>query len=379
MQYRFLRISLICVIFCSRVYAQSTPPGALATWTLSATVADESVGQGLPVLALDRPDWADHLSTHTTNARAFRAIKVELSATHPTGWRIATLTRAEAWLHANADAVTLAALDAKGTNPDAVRSFSLNARSQSWQGDGFMLGSPWWPLDSAGLWQWKTDVAWLQLKQFRAAELAGDVYYRGGGKYDFDLHSQSSNTGITSPFLPVSGISGTGESLSLALQGQLAPRWRVQLRADDVVSRLQWLNMATDTNALNSQVTSRAPDGSLDYAPLLKGKKTLRQLESQIGAYWQAQMAWTVNDSGVQPSALILRTTSKADINQLWLGWDSGEGVRTTPHWRIEFEPSWQAVKLDLSWRGVQVVLTTDAKGLNTQCQQVKISWVVAL
>lgn len=286
------------------------------------------------------------------------------------------LERAEVWLHANADAVTLAAYDSRGADPEVTRSYSPYATTQSWQGEAIKVGTPWWSLDSAELWQWRAELTLLQLKQLRTAELSGDLRYRGGGAYDFNLHSQRSNTDVTSPFLAPSGTSGTGESLSLALQGQPAPGWRVQLSAEDLASQLRWSDMATDTNALNSQITSRAPDGSLDYAPLLRGKKALMPVTGQIGAYWQAKVAWSAFENSGERSVVTFRATRKAEISQFWLGWDSGDGAHITPRWSLEFEPNWQAAKLELTWGGnLQLLLATDGLGQSTQYRQLKLGW----
>lgn len=52
-------------------FAQDLPASAprvpLAPWTLSATLGEESIGQGLPVLALDRPDWPNYRADHEAN------------------------------------------------------------------------------------------------------------------------------------------------------------------------------------------------------------------------------------------------------------------------------------------------------------------------
>ena len=372
---RLALITLTCAAFSPPSGAQASPASASAGWQISATVAEESVGQGLPVLALDRPDWPDHMSDQLANARAFRSMKIELSATHPTGWRMATLTRAEAWLHANANAVTLATLQAQRSDPATVRNFSLYARTQSWQGDGILVGTPWWKLDTSGAWQWQAEVTLLQLRQLNVAKLSGELHYRGGGLYDFDLHSRRSDTSITSPFLPASGASGLGASLSVALIGQPAPGWRVQLRANDLASQLQWSDLATDTSALNTNVTSRAPDGSLDYAPLIKGQKALVEVTSRMGVNWQAQVAWSAFENQRQSGAVTLRANRKTEINQFWLGWDSGDLTPKTPRWHIEFEPSWQALKLEMSWGGWQILIATDGKDLNSQYRQLRLGW----
>ena len=103
---------------------------------MSATLSEESIGEGLPVLALDRADWPNFRSGHVDNPRAWRSIRAEVTAINPGGWRLAALVRAEASLDASDDTVTLAALNATNSRPDTARSFDLNARGQSWQGRG---------------------------------------------------------------------------------------------------------------------------------------------------------------------------------------------------------------------------------------------------
>lgn len=355
--------------------AQPVNTDATGNWKAGALYTEESVGDGLPVLALDRSDWPNHRSGPTINSHAWRSIRAELNATHANGWRVAALARTEAWLDSNADAVSLAAFEATHSDPAIARSYKPEARSQGWQGAGVMVGTPWFKLDGGGLWQIQGNAELLQLRKLRTAELAGSVAYQGGGTYDFDLRSQRANTSISGPYLGQSGESGLGASLSLALQGRPAPGWEIQLRADDLASRLTWSDLATDTNALNSQVTSRAPDGTLEYAPLLTGQKALRQTKRQIGVNWHARVAWSAFQDLGQLGTATLRTSRKADISQLWLGWDSGNAGRTQPHWRLEFEPSMSAARAEIFWGGWQISVATDGKGLDTQYRQLRLGW----
>lgn len=199
--------------------------------------------------------------------------------------------------------------------------------------------------------------------------------YRGGDVYDFNLQSQRSNPGITGPFLPASGSSGLGSSLSIALQGEPAKGWRLQLRADDLLSRLQWSDLATDTAMLNSQVTSRAPDGSLDYAPLIKGQKSLMHITGRIGVHWQAKASWSASESSGQPGAVTLRADRKAGLNQYWLGWDNGEAARNRPHWTLEIEPLRRVASVGLVWSGWHALLATDGKGTGSEFRSLNMGW----
>ncbi|WP_041376422.1 hypothetical protein [Polaromonas naphthalenivorans] len=352
-----------------------TPEIPRTSWMLSATASEESIGQGLPVLALDRDDWPRYRSGQSSQPRAWRSLQAELSATHPGGWRFGALARAEAWLQASPDAVTVAALDAINSRPETARSYDLNASSQSWQGQGLRVGTPWLKLDAADRWRWQADAQLLRLQKFRTVDLSGKLSYQSSDVYDFNVHSQRSNPNITGPYLSASGRSGLGSSLSVAVQGEPAAGWQVQLRADDLLSRLDWPELATDNAVLNSQVTSRAPDGSLDYAPLIKGQKTLRHITRRIGVHWQAKVSWSAFGPQSQPGAISLQLDRRAGLNQAWLGWDSGDAGRSRPRWSLAIEPVRRVASLGLGWHGWQALLATDGKGTNSEFRYLRLGW----
>lgn len=365
---RFVR-AFFC-LWC--VPGLAAPP---AGWLLGATAMQESVGLNLPVLALGQPDWPRYLGANQSAGRAYQNQSVELNAQHHSGWRVAAFVRSQTWLDANADAVTIAAAQASNTNPPEQRSYQLAAQSQGWAGRGLRLGTPWWPVATSSQWQWQADVALLQLTQLRLAELGGQLDYTAANAYDFDLWSQRSNTGITGRFLPASGNAGSGASLSLAVQGQPLPGWQVALRADDLASTLQWNNLATDTNTLVSANTSRRTDGYLDYAPYLKGQKTLQPVTAHMATRWQLNVQRTLNTDASNSAALTLQMSRQAGINQTWLGWRSNPASGHVPSWSLALEPTWRAMKLEANWRGWQLLLASDGKGPDTQYRRIGLVW----
>jgi hypothetical protein len=370
---------MVGVLLSLPTLAQDLPSSASETsrspWTLSATASEESIGQGLPVLALGRDDWPSYRSGQSSHPRAWRSLQAELSATHPSGWRISTLARAEAWLRASPDAVTTAALEATKSEPETGRPYELNASSQSWQGQGVRVGTPWMQLDAPARWHWQADVQLLRLQRLRTIDLSGNVSYLGGNAYDFKLRSQRFNPGITDTFLPPSGSSGLGSSLSVALQGEPAVGWQVHLRADDLLSRLDWPDMASDTALLNSQVTSCALDGSLDYAPLIKGQKALMHIRRRIGVHWQAKASWSAFAASSQPGMVTLRADRKAGLSQYWLGWDSGDAGYNRLRWNMALEPVRRVASLGLAWGGWHALLATDGKGIKSEFRYLRLGW----
>lgn len=364
--------------YSQEITISATNRGAV-DWTLSTTFEDELIGQGVPVLALSRADWPNYQSSQPGTAKAWRSMQAEIAATNSVGWRLATIARAQAWLLASSDAVTLAALDANSADPANPGQFSVRVNSQNWQGEGLKIGSPWATLIQTGQWQWQLDTQFLRLRRLRTNALSGDLFYQGSGGYEFDFSGERSGNRITSPFLAASKSSGLGVSMSVALQGRPAPGWRISVRADDLMSRLQWSNLATEASTLNSQVTSRAPDGSLDYAPLIQGQNALKTVKRRIGAYWQTQIAWAPFEGAGQSSTATYRLARKAGINQNWLGWDSGDLDSKALRWTFEVEPNRSAMQLNLTWRGVHVLVASDGKGLSTEYRRLQFGWTTPL
>jgi hypothetical protein len=374
MRSRYFIILIASELIFSNVAAKA-PSDVHDGWSLVASMELEAIGRGLPVLALGNPNWPQHLSERIANPRAFIGGKAELGATNANGWRFATLARAESWLKANADAVELAALDTTRSDPVKARQYNFFAQTQSWQGEGIKIGTPWMNLNSSGLWQWQTDVQLLRLKKLQLNEIFGNVTYQGSGNYNFDALSQRSNSRITDQFLGSSDTTGMGASLSFAVKGQISSAWKIELSADDLLSKLQWANLATDKSTLNSQVTSRVADGSLDYGPLIKGQKSVLPITAQIGTTWQTKVAWSMSESFGQAGSLTFRSLRKSEINQTWLGWD-GELLSTSnSRWRIEIEPTINAAMLDMILGAFKISLATDFKGGDSQYSRVQFGW----
>jgi hypothetical protein len=238
-----------------------------------------------------------------------------------------------------------------------------------------LLGTPWWPVATKERWQWQADFVLLQLTQLRLAELGGRLDYTGVNAYDFDLWSMRSNTGITGRFLPASGSGGSGASVSLALHGQPLPGWELAVRADDLVSTLQWSDMATDANTLVSANTIRTPDGYLDYAPYLKGKNTLQRITAHIDPRWQLTLQRALGTEATPGAMLTWQLSRQAGIQQSWIGWQSGLVTGKLSHWSLALEPSWLALKLQATWGAWQLTLASDGKGQDTQYRQIEVGW----
>lgn len=352
-------------------------PSASLRWQVGVAASETAVGQGLPVLALTEDDWPRYGYDDKRSGKAWRSVRAEVYAIHPDGWQVAAIARADAWVQGNADAVAIAAVTALKSDLTEQRVYQAQARALGFSGQGIKLGTPWLallPWVPASSWQWQADVQILQLSRLRQDDASGTVQYQGGSAYAINARAERYNTGITGPFLASPGTAGQGAALSLAVQGMLAPGLHLALRGDDVASQLRWSDMTGEVSVLNSQVTSRAPDGTLDYAPVIQGQQTRQLLRTRIGPHWQVKASWTP----VQPMPAgvtgTLRLDYKAGISQVWLGAQSPQAPQKL-HWALALEPLKKALGAELQWRGLQLALYTDGKGQSSQFRRMSIRW----
>lgn len=351
---------------------------AHAMWQVSTWTDEQSVSDGLPVLALDRADWYLGLAGVSPTYRAQRQLQGGLEATHPTGWRMGVLARSFAHLQATEDAVALAALVAQKVDPEIGVVANVAARSKGWNGKGLSLGSPWIPLMQSSQWRWRADAQWLQLEKVRQNQLEGQIAYQAGA-YDVHVNADRWGNQISGPFLSPSGRTGWGGSLSLALEGEPAPNWYVGIRANDIWSRLHWGSLTREISLINSQVTSRNPDGSLNYSALINGKQSLEVWQKNMGVRWQFDARRTIQGEQGELGALTWNSINWEGLNQHWLGWASPVGAQGTA-WLVALEPRRYALSGGLKWRGLTVAMATDGKSKSqTQYRSWLLRWDVPL
>lgn len=362
-----------------RAQASDAPAdNAHARWQVSAWTDEQSVSDGLPVLALDRADWYRGLSGVAPPHRAQRQLQGGLEATHPTGWRLGVLARSFAYVQATEDAVALAALIAQKVDPAVGVVAHVAAMSWGWNGTGLSLGSPWIPLMQTGQWRWRADAQWLRLRKARQNQLEGQIAYQGGA-YDVHVNADRWGNQITGPFLSPSDPTGWGGSLSLALEGEPMPHWYLGIRAHDILSRLHWWSLARETSLINSQVTTRNPDGSLNYAALVNGQQSLEVWQKNMDVRWQLDVRRTIQGERGELGALTWRSTSWAGLDQHWLGWASPVGGRGVA-WLVAVEPQRRVLSGGLHWRGLTLGLATDGKSTShTQYRSWSLRWDVPL
>lgn len=353
-------------------------------WQLHTALSDAFASNGIPVAAIEQPGWADHRAPASGNNHAWRAIRAEAGATHPSGWSFGALARSEAFLSVSGDAARLYAIDQAGESPAAGQTYAVRAELQGWRGRGVTVGTPWWPV--AGNWRWSAQADALRLDRLRTGGLDGSIGYTASGAYDIAAEGHRSDARITGAFLGPSDPTGWGGTVSLAFEGKPTDDLHVRLEARDLFSRLHWGALATESAVADTRVTSRNPDGSLDYGPAISGRQRLETMDARIGTQWIARLAWQKPLlPGIDEGAWTIEASRKAGLNLVWLGWQSqldfGDSAPADRRfrWRLVVEPHLGALGGEVRYAGWFVRLVSDSTNHYARLRQWQVGWTLAL
>lgn len=362
-----------CTFGVSALATEAAEVSAVATtpdgWRYSVVLSDTTLTRGVPISALDQDDWYQRVDLNAGNPRAVLKQEVLLELEHPSGWRLGASARAQAHVSSSSDAVRLAQdVDFKRF-PDGDRSYWVDAQGAGWRGSGIRLGSPWWPVGHTG-WELRGDLLGMTLHDWRESSLLGAAHFDAGNQgFDFDMAGERVGRRVRGPFLGQGGSAGYGWSLSLDVRAALAERWRLRVRAQDLVSRLHWNRIPTETLLLNSNVTQLRPDGFVDYGPVVRGQQALVSRSTTIGAGWHGELTWQVTPRW--ESSIVWERV--AGLSQTWIGLGKRSSIPSGLSWRVASDMRRGVVKGRIDWGPAFVEIATDVRSANSEARHLQM------
>lgn len=325
---------------------------------------------GLPVMDFDGP-WDRGYERRDGWQRAYQSAQAEagvILAPELAGrrWpvRIGAVARADALVAMSGPAAQLAYHYQSETDPAQAGRYDARSRALAWQGQGVAVQ---WPTLALGSIKMDVGMQWLVLGRLRRSASSGEAGYDGLGTYDYALALEDDNDRTRAPFMSPGARRGSGASLSVGWRWDPSEAWSLSLKVDDAWSRLRWRGIHSDRSTLDSNTVTRAPDGTIDYQPLLSGQYTRRTLSVSIpitvraGVVWhRPEGDWSVN------------LNERWGLRQTWLGWQSPGAVR----WSAAVEPRFGAVQLGMTWSGFQASLMADRLDRSAHVRAVQLTYV---
>lgn len=319
-----------------------------------AQVQSQALSNGMPVLDLDGR-WDRGYEPSAGTQRAYQTLQAEagLRLSWPAAqgqgpWRLGWVKRAQAFARLSGPAADVVALYQGQRDPTSPRTFQIDADVRSWRGQGIALHPPAW---GTADWTVSASAQWLQLDRLRRTTAHGTAAYNADQSYDHDLTLSDANPRLVPPFAQAADRHGQGWSLSLALNYRPQANWEASLQVADIASSLRWRNVQVDESTLQSNITTRTPDGYINYEPAIQGQYVRRSVSQRIPMAVQAQWLWH------RPEAdWFVQAHHQWGLSQAWVG------ARTTGPWRwsLAVDATSGALAAGLQWGAWQLQLSAD-------------------
>ena len=293
---------LISVLACGNAFAQyslADPQAALhlATkeWQVYAKVNLLAASDAIPVRNFES-DWSSGYSPKQGRNLFILRNRAELGM-EKDGWQIGMEYRQQGSVDASHDTVEFYHLYKQRERPAQVRDFNVNGQFNSWSAAGLRVAHtfslPGMRLNA------NADAPLLMLSgtyyaepRMRDMALQGQVNYQSNDVYSVKAQSQESNTRYQYPFMPDVAQTGSGASVSLALQWPFSEQLSAYVALNDLWSRMHWSNLPAVRKQLNSDVTSYDQDGYVNYRPLLTGQNSQMSKQRSIGTSAAASLTY---------------------------------------------------------------------------------------
>ncbi len=295
----FILLSLIGYHFCcAGAQAQQTlsdqsfplhPAGK--EWQVYTKLNLLAAYDAIPVRNFDS-DWSSGYAPKAGRNLFLQRNRAEFGV-EKDGWQIGLEYRQQGSLDASHDMVEFYHMYQQRERPVRARDFAIDGQFQSWSAAGLRLAHSFAlsaDKDTAPLLMISGSV--YANPRMRDMAISGTANYQSNDVYSLAVTSLESNTRYRYPFMQNVSPSGSGASISLALQWPLRENLTLHLAANDLWSRMRWSNLPTVRQQLNSEVTSYDQDGYVNYRPLLSGQNSQMRKQRSIGASAAASLEY---------------------------------------------------------------------------------------
>lgn len=297
-------------------------------------------------------DWSKGFSPRSgTNVALMRnraAVGVEAGK-----WRIGYEVRQEATLRTDRETLEMVRLYKQRRDPDTPQTFNAKVRYKNWLARGLRLGRQVeGPLIAGRPVRALVSAAWYSDGRYRQNDASGSVRYLGGGNYAFNATELDIDDRARLPFLNDTP-EASGVSVSLAAEIPLSQAFTLNVRIDDLWSRMRWRNLPITRQTINSNVAETDSEGFLNYRPLLSGRNQQADKSIDMPRYGSAELSYEIGDWRY---AAQLQHFASVTIPTLSAARRHGWGTVS-----VRYESRFRSVGIGYALGNFRVLLQTDA------------------
>lgn len=211
-------------------------------------------------------------------------------------WRLGYEVRQEASLRTDRETLEMVRLYKQRQDPDSPTSFNARVRYKNWYARGLRVGRHIdGPMIAGRPVRTLVSAAWYSDSRYRQNDASGSVSYLGGGDYTFNATELDIDSRARLPFLN-DKPEATGASVSVAAEIPLSAAFTLNVKIDDLWSRMRWRNLPETRQTINSNVTDTDSEGYVNYRPLLSGRNRQIDTTLEIPRYASAELSYVSGD-----------------------------------------------------------------------------------
>lgn len=365
----------IIVIIASLAAVVSAIAEPMPQWHYGILVKKDSASNTLPITMLGTDSWPHYYKPTSKSAKAWQSSQAEVNLEHPSGWLVGGLVRSEASLNISSGLVDAMALATLRTDPQAARSFQLDAQTKSWAGRGLQVKTPWQELGADSSWKGRIQGQWLQTTKLRQISGDGVINYSPSSGYLSDIHYVKNYNTTKGYFLSPPDKNGVAASLSLFARKELENQDFIDIELMDFASQIKW-NLVNENANLNNVNSPDIPQG-------LQGIRKNTQYKERMDRTYKVRWAQSFpNDpSFIGKGRWILEANHRADLSQAWLGWGTAnfsyDPSRASKElaFSVAHDPLLGGSRMIVSKWGGYLHYATDKLGNQAHVHSVQIGW----
>lgn len=278
MRHLLIPALLSVVLLPHSTLAQSTASSLVSGWRPYADIRLWEASDAVAVTKFDS-DWSHGFSPRDGNNATLQRIRAGIGMENER-WSIGWEVRQEASLDANREALEAVRLYKQRLDPAPNTRFDVGARFTAWSAQGLRVGHNFDGPTIAGYTpRLNISGAFYTRPRLRENEVSGSVLYTPAGTYSFNATQTDADSRNQYPFMRYTP-NASGASLSLTMDLPLTDALSLQLKAEDLWSRIKWENLPVMQRTIGSDVTERDSNGYINYRPVLSG--TNRQISKNF-------------------------------------------------------------------------------------------------
>jgi hypothetical protein len=325
--------------------------------------------------ALGSTSWPKYYTPSKKNAKAWKSTHAEVNLEHSSGWLVGGVVRSEGSLKISTDLVDAMALAELRADPQATRSFQLQAQTKLWAGRGIQVKTPWQELVTDTGWKASIQGQWLQLTKLRQASGSGVINYSPTSGYLSDISFEKNYSSTRGYFLSPPDSNGIAGSVSLFARKEYENHDFIEVELIDFASLIKW-NLVRENANLNNLSSPDIPQG-------IQGVRRNIQVNEHMDKFYKVRWAKSFPNgaSFINQGRWILEMNHRNDLNQAWLGWStrnfSHDPMHPSQDWAmsIAHDPLLGGTRVALTKSGGYFQYATDKFGKEAHIHSMQIGW----